>query len=132
VIGAEGVAPWGRGREVGAATATGGCAGVVGAVSCVTEGAACSFSATDVAEEEGAGDVWSAVSAVLWEEAAAEEETVESPEDFFVEEGEEALGFEPLPVVECFLEGLFADDFFDLAEEVPLPLDFLLPPEDWA
>jgi hypothetical protein len=58
----------------------------------------------------------------------AEDGTFDSPACPFAEEDEEVLVFDPVVVVECFLEELFDDDFLDFDEL--LPLDFPELPED--
>ena len=62
-----------------------------------------------------------------WE---AEDGTFDSPACAFAEEDDEALVFDPVVVVECFLEEPFDDDFLDFDEL--LPLDFPELPEDLA
>ena len=56
--------------------------------------------------------------------------TFDSPACAFAEEDDEALLFDPVVVVECFLDELFDDDFLGFDEL--LPLDFPERPEDLA
>lgn len=115
---------------VGAGTGAGGCGGAAGAGSPETETAGCSFSGTVDGGMLTTGADRSGPSAdfeTAWE---AEDGTFDSPACAFAEEDDEALVFDPVVVVECFLEELFDDDFLDFDEL--LPLDFPELPEDLA